>query len=261
MDSSVTSNLKSVFREYDQNGDGTISEMELRRVLFEIGGDELTEQEIEQIFTAMDSNADGRVQYEEFVDWVNDETVAFTDLCSPTLPSSGVTNKAKMQSALRKGLRAALKDDAPISGLNDLSLSFTGEEHDLYDVTNQLRILDVKALRQAYEEADLDRNGFLQLEELRQLLFPNGFFAGSEESSSLVKAFAQMDKNNDGKVRCGEFVSYLLATKKCLSSVPSDADKKDIAEAFAKSDTNKDGRISTTELEALLGAAQMRNER
>jgi len=110
-------------------------------------------------------------------------------------------------------------------------------------------------LRRSFEEADVDRNGFLQLEELRALLFPKGQVESTQDSASLAKVFAQMDKNNDGKVRCAEFVSYILQTKKCLSSVPSDADKRQIAEAFASADADSGGSISLAEFEVLLGSS------
>jgi Ca2+-binding EF-hand superfamily protein len=251
----LSGELKNIFREYDQNGDGCIDIDELTRVLRALGG-EFHKEDVARVFTLIDSNHDGKVQYKEFVDWVTDETVAFTDLVAPSLQTSGVTCDAKMQSALRKGLpkgvRAALNDEVVISDLNDLHLSFTGEESDFLDITSRLRLLDSKALRHAYEEADIDKNGFLQLEELRRLLFPSDEIT-PETSTSLAKVFHQMDKNKDGKVRCSEFVSYLLTTKKCMSSVPSEADKREIANAFALGDTDKSNRISLEEFEVLLG--------
>jgi len=249
--------LKDVFRQYDQNGDGTISPEELKAVLLAIGGG-FTDDEIGTVFRSMDCNRDGKVQFEEFVDWLTNDQASFTDLCSTVEPEGN--RHGKIQSALRKGLpegvRAALSDDVALADLQDLAISFTGDEPDFVDVTSRLRLLDAKALRAAYEEADLDKNGYLQLEELRRLLFPEGSGKISEqESASLAKMFAQMDKNSDGKVRCGEFVSYILASKKCLSTVASDADKRQIAAAFEKADSGRTGNLTLADFEGILGAS------
>lgn len=245
--------LKNLFRQYDTNGDGTIDMQELKQVVMAISSD-FSEDEIMQVFVGMDCNRDGKIQYDEFVDWVTDDTLSFENVCNPTKSVS--KRNAKMQVALLKGLpegvRAALLDEVQLEDFTGIRLDFTGEEPDFDTVVSGLQLLDAKALRNAYEEADLDKNGYLQLDELRKLLFPKGA-ACHDGSSALAKSFAQMDKNNDGKVRCSEFVSYILQTKKLLSSVPTDADKRQIAEAFEKADTDKGGSVSLSEFQVLLG--------
>jgi len=134
-----------------------------------------------------------------------------------------------------------------------------GEEEDFVDTIAGLRLLSAKQLRVVFQEADVDRNGCLRLDELRALLFPVGSpsRAGSGEAgnSAIAKIFAQMDKNTDGKIGCAEFVSYLLQAKKCLSSVPSSAEKQHIARCFSKVDEDSSGNVSRAEMENMLGAA------
>eukprot|EP00746_Dinoflagellata_sp_MGD_P021049 gnl/MRDRNA2_/MRDRNA2_14907_c0_seq1.p1 gnl/MRDRNA2_/MRDRNA2_14907_c0~~gnl/MRDRNA2_/MRDRNA2_14907_c0_seq1.p1 ORF type:complete len:210 (+),score=66.11 gnl/MRDRNA2_/MRDRNA2_14907_c0_seq1:77-706(+) len=57
----------SVFKAADANGDGTISEDELRAALLKLG---LSEEEITACFQEADANKDGVISYEEFVAWV-----------------------------------------------------------------------------------------------------------------------------------------------------------------------------------------------
>lgn len=247
-------NLRDIFRQYDYNGDGTISMEELVMVLRAIGGG-FSDEEVRGVFNEMDCNRDGKIQCDEFVNWLMDDTVEFTDLCNAAKPNK----QGKIRTALRKGLpegvRAALADEVVLTDWQDLHLAFSGDEPDIVDVTAGLRLLSAKALRSAFEEADVDKNGYLQLEELRKLLFPDGVEIVSEEqSASVAKMFAQMDKNSDGKVRCGEFVSFVLTTKKCISSVATDADKRQIAEAFEKADVDKRGNLTLANFEELLGA-------
>jgi len=264
MDAQLRTNLKAIFRQYDQDGDGTISPGELKAVLLAISGASgetgLSDKEVDMVFKGMDRNKDDRIQFDEFVDWLTNDQAEFTDLCSAEEPTAKDKKMGKTRSALRKGLpegvRAALKDEVAIADLEDMHLVLTGKEPDFMDVTTRLRNLDAKALRKAYEEADLDNNGYLQLEELRRLLFPGEVGAGSgEESMGIAKLFAQMDKNNDGKVRCGEFVSFMLTTKTCFSTVPSNADKKQIAAAFAKADFRKRGHLTCTDFQSVLGSS------
>ncbi|CAF3958770.1 unnamed protein product [Rotaria sp. Silwood2] len=77
--------LEMAFRMYDCNGDGSIDENEMRRIIsaiYELIGDEIDkkERQIEaeeramNIFTMMDKNSDGILSREEFVDGcLNDE--------------------------------------------------------------------------------------------------------------------------------------------------------------------------------------------
>ncbi|XP_029626430.1 calcium-binding protein 1-like [Salmo trutta] len=59
--------LRDAFKEFDTNGDGQISVMELREAMKKLMGEQLTNREIDEILRDVDLNRDGRVNFEEFV--------------------------------------------------------------------------------------------------------------------------------------------------------------------------------------------------
>eukprot|EP00929_Paragymnodinium_shiwhaense_P121147 TRINITY_DN9328_c0_g1_i1.p1 TRINITY_DN9328_c0_g1~~TRINITY_DN9328_c0_g1_i1.p1 ORF type:complete len:432 (+),score=107.94 TRINITY_DN9328_c0_g1_i1:145-1440(+) len=60
--------IKATFKSFDVDGDGIISLEELSRVLRASG--EWSEKELNMMFQAMDKNGDGKVVFDEFVEWV-----------------------------------------------------------------------------------------------------------------------------------------------------------------------------------------------
>ncbi|XP_053307170.1 calcium-binding protein 2-like [Spea bombifrons] len=59
--------LRDAFREFDANGDGRISTMELREAMRKLLGQQLTPREVDEILRDVDVNGDGLVDFEEFV--------------------------------------------------------------------------------------------------------------------------------------------------------------------------------------------------
>ncbi|RCH96859.1 hypothetical protein CU097_013969 [Rhizopus azygosporus] len=57
--------LKMCFDKFDKNGDGQISEEELREVMKGLG-EHLTEKEIKDMMNDADTNKDGHIDFEEF---------------------------------------------------------------------------------------------------------------------------------------------------------------------------------------------------
>lgn len=58
------------FRQVDQNGDGTIEAADMRRVLAALDPDTWTLEKVNRLFDAMDADRDGRINLQEFVNWV-----------------------------------------------------------------------------------------------------------------------------------------------------------------------------------------------
>eukprot|EP00930_Biecheleria_cincta_P086469 TRINITY_DN75748_c0_g1_i1.p1 TRINITY_DN75748_c0_g1~~TRINITY_DN75748_c0_g1_i1.p1 ORF type:complete len:855 (+),score=148.06 TRINITY_DN75748_c0_g1_i1:176-2740(+) len=67
---SVEDRLKEQFNFFDASGNGTIEFDEMTRVLRAAVGSKWTDEMIAATFRAIDANKDGRIQCNEFVDWV-----------------------------------------------------------------------------------------------------------------------------------------------------------------------------------------------
>ncbi|XP_061100998.1 calcium-binding protein 2-like [Conger conger] len=59
--------LRDAFREFDSNGDGKISQAELREAMRKLMGEQLNVRESDEILRDVDLNGDGLVDFEEFV--------------------------------------------------------------------------------------------------------------------------------------------------------------------------------------------------
>eukprot|EP00913_Durusdinium_trenchii_P033262 g31139.t1 len=134
------------------------------------------------------------------------------------------------------------------SVLSTFTLDIQGEEPDLSELLERLQQMNAQALREVFQKADTE-----------------------DQQLAVVKVFAQMDKNSDGKIHCGEFVSYILEGKRPLgrneeppttltprsasseSSNLTDFDRQMLRQTFAKVDRNQDGAVSLVELAELYG--------
>ncbi|XP_013909006.1 PREDICTED: calcium-binding protein 4 [Thamnophis sirtalis] len=59
--------LKIAFREFDTDGDGAISSLELRQAVTALLDEQLNAQELDEILKDVDLNGDGKVDFDEFV--------------------------------------------------------------------------------------------------------------------------------------------------------------------------------------------------
>ncbi|NP_001018568.1 calcium-binding protein 5b [Danio rerio] len=59
--------LKDAFKEFDMDGDGSITTEELRLAMLKLLGENTNRREVEAVVREVDNNGDGTVDFEEFV--------------------------------------------------------------------------------------------------------------------------------------------------------------------------------------------------
>lgn len=103
----------ALFRVWDRDGDGFISEMELREVLGKLG---LPLDVVHMIFMSADKNHDGMVDYSEFLDWVY--TVPGVDTQAKIVSSEIVGDGLKKACALSFTHTPTVSDDVKVRNLS-----------------------------------------------------------------------------------------------------------------------------------------------
>ena len=65
--------MREAFKIFDRDGNGYIDMMELKSVVTRMGAP-ITEQEADELFKEADLNGDGKLDYDEFVKMIMDQT-------------------------------------------------------------------------------------------------------------------------------------------------------------------------------------------
>ena len=65
---------------------------------------------------------------------------------------------------------------------------------------------EVEEIREAFEVFDINKNGFISAEELRQVMTDLGENVTAEEVDEMIRA---ADMDNDGLVSFGEFINMM----------------------------------------------------
>jgi calmodulin len=71
-DEEIEADLKEVFSFFDHDNDGQITRDELKRGLYEITHEKLTDEEVDEIIfeSKLDEDSDGKLSYEEFIEFM-----------------------------------------------------------------------------------------------------------------------------------------------------------------------------------------------
>ena len=59
--------MRANFKAYDANGDGTIEKTELHKILKDLGMGDLSDEKVDEVFNAIDTNSNSVIEYIEFV--------------------------------------------------------------------------------------------------------------------------------------------------------------------------------------------------
>jgi len=111
-------------------------------------------------------------------------------------------------------------------------------------------VLDMAGdLQQTFDHLDINKDGQLDLHELRALLQGIDLPAKEDEVEKLM---SELDKNNNGKVDFAEFASWYIGSEKRI--------KRDINNLFDKYDKEGKGYLEKSEVVALLEETKKMSE-
>jgi len=212
--------LGKLFAIGDSNGDGVLQPQEFVELLSRCGL-RFPADVVLEIFLKADQNEDGVIQYEEFI--------------------------------------PAMK--AIIAGAKDAQQAVVSEMPDVSEVPPAMM---ERYLQKLFSVADTNGDGVLQPDEFRRLLELSGFNFPAETVAQLLDA---ADVNHDGVIEYEEFIPVALELLSAVSEmeeaeassdmpdvsdVPPEMLERYLAKLFAVADVNGDGVLQPEELSRLL---------
>ncbi|XP_046904713.1 calcium-binding protein 1a [Hypomesus transpacificus] len=113
----------------------------------------------------------------------------------------------------------------------------------VYGQDRELRPEEIEELREAFQEFDKDKDGFIGCKDLGNCMRTMGYMPTEME---LIELSQQINMNLGGHVDFEDFVE--LMGPKLLAETADMIGVKELKDAFKEFDTNGDGAISTAEL-------------
>jgi len=155
--------LKDIFQRWDRDGSGDISVSELIRVLTKLNP-QFDKAGCEKMFSLMDVNKDGSVQYEEFINWLTSSDGGFSGVKAGIMLDQKRQDKSEATAARKAKLRAKY---AKLDKNGDGKLDFV----EVYDfLQKRYPQMSLPDLRFLYNCADKSHDGILDFYELLDVL-------------------------------------------------------------------------------------------
>jgi len=105
-------------------------------------------------------------------------------------------------------------------------------------MSTELKSSDLQKIKKEFDEADIDKNGQITLDELQRVLERNGKSASAAEVEKLMKA---MDMDGNGKIMYRDWIAATLKRRQVL-------DEEALLKAFRHFDVDDSGTITKDEL-------------
>ncbi|CAK9008574.1 unnamed protein product [Durusdinium trenchii] len=153
--------VKEIFQHWDRDGSGDISVAELTRVLNKLNP-QFDQAACQKMFSCMDVNSDGSIQYDEFINWLTSSDSYKGAKAAILMDGKGAGGKA--DAARKAKLRAKY---ARLDKNGDGKLDFVEVYDFLQKRYPQMTLPDLRFL---YNCADKSHDGILDFYELLDML-------------------------------------------------------------------------------------------
>jgi len=187
-------NLLDAFKIFDTRGTGNVSVQDIVQALKEnMNFHEFTHDDVFLLFRRHDSNCDGKLNFQEFSNCmlpVSKEYAALLTDRPDFYMSRGVPTSQFFNFETRNQLR-------------QLFAALFKCERSCEALRVSLRQRPYFNIKQAFSFMDTDMDGYLNLEDFRDFLANNGFYATERE---LLGIMHKCDRNNNGRITFSEFV-------------------------------------------------------
>jgi len=197
-----------LFKRFDADSSGTISLSELQDALAE-GGFEFSEQQLSLLILSVDSDSNGNLDLEEFVELFEHLNLLETSYECEILTDNKVFDKKLFANITQDlGFRFDETQMRVIYEFADEDKSGTIDREEFLTVGLFLRLC-----RSLFRQADLDKSGTLEFNEVYRIipiLLPHSV---STEKFVVRSIFNSIDSDKDNQLTLEEFV-HLVATIK-----------------------------------------------
>ena len=187
-------NLLDAFKIFDQRGTGNISVQDVILGLREIlGFDKFSHDDVYLLFRRHDTNQDGKLNFTEF-----------SALMLPISKEYGALLTDRPDFYMSRGVPIPqfFNHDTRDEIRNCWAAMFKCERA-CEVLRASLRARPYFNIKSAFQQMDKQNLGYLGVEELREFLGENGFFATERELMGLI---AKADRTGDGRISFNEFV-------------------------------------------------------
>ena len=268
----------TAFKKFDINKDGALSKQELMNGIKSTGL-QLTNQECTSIFELVDVNQDGEINYLEFVSAlfpaaadglakfrarlgaITDVKVAFKRFDAD---GDGSISVVELKNGAGSGFTTGEIAAVFALGDSDLDGNISFAEFaqlvlpSAREKVGQLRksFASDDSIKAAFQKFDVNRDGKISCEELRNGLTQSGMRFHDQEITTI---FAIADVDGDGEISLQEFMELLGAesvqSQNVQSGTVSFKSIEDVKTAFKKFDVNNDGHLDRNEFGQMMKIA------